>query len=83
MIKTKNNSKKISALLVISVLALLVNSATARADGLLDWFYGDSLKIFLGILICVAVLALIGLFIYVKMKSGGFKGLAGLMGKAE
>ncbi len=66
MNKTKNNLQKLFAILILSGLSLLISSATASAWSFYEWLFGDTLTTIMVIVICVAFLALIGLFVYLK-----------------
>lgn len=73
MNRTKNN---LLAILGLLFLTMLMTSATASAS-IFEWIYGDTLMWVAIILGCVVVLALIGLFIYSKIKGGGLSMLLG------
>lgn len=80
MNKQKNKLTKAISYLTLLFLGLITVSATASADSIVEWIYGDTFMWVAIILGCVIVLALIGLYIYAKIKSSG---LSMLMGKTE
>ena len=80
MNKQKNRLTKAIAYFTLLFLGLITASTTASADSIFEWIYGDTLMWIAIIFGCIVVLALIGLYIYSKIKGGG---LSMLMGRVQ